>query len=56
MAGRKHVQLTKGRDGRWRFKQVSANGKVTRASQGYAHRRSAIKAAKRDIPHVEIKG
>ena len=51
----KHVRLRKGRDGRWRFSVVNRNGRLTQSSQGYAHKRSAVKAARRDAPGVPIR-
>lgn len=51
-----YVKLTLGRDGRWRFSRVNTNGRKTQSSQGYAYKRSAVKAARRDVPGVEIRG
>ena len=35
MAGRKRVEVYKGRDGLWRFRLVGANGEKQGASQAY---------------------
>lgn len=56
MARTKYVQVFQGKNRRWYFHLRNTNGRITEPSQGYAHRRSAIKAAKRDVPGVEIRG
>lgn len=48
------VELWIGKDGKWYFHKRNANGRVTEPSQGYAYKRSAVKAARRDIPGVPI--
>lgn len=39
-------------DGLWYFHKVNRNGRITEPSQGYAHRRSARGAARRDVAGV----
>lgn len=41
-------------DGLWRFRVRNANGRITEPSQGYTLRRTARKAARRDVPGVPI--
>jgi len=49
-----YVEIIEGRDGRFYFYKVNANGRKTETSQGYKERRYARVAAKRDIPGVRI--
>lgn len=48
------VELYLGENGRWYFHKLNGNGKITEPSQGYKHKQSAVRAAKRDIPGVQI--
>lgn len=56
MAGTKHVQLKQGKNRRWYFSVINANGRKTETSQGYKHRRHARAAARRDAPGLELRG
>lgn len=42
------------RNGKWYFHKRSTNGKITLPSQGYTRKSSAKRAARRDIPSLEI--
>lgn len=48
------VELFRGLDDKWYFHKKHPNGKISSHSQGYKHKRSAKKAAQRDIPGIEI--
>lgn len=51
---RARVELFEGVDGRWYFHKRNANGRITLASQGYTLRRTARRAAQRDIHGLPI--
>lgn len=49
-----HIEVWQAGNGRWYFHRRSSNGQVTQASQGYAHKRGAVFAARRDIGRLPI--
>lgn len=51
---RPRIELWQATNGRWYFHKVARNGRTTSPSQGYAHRRTARAAARRDIGGLPI--
>ena len=44
-----------GLDGRWYFHQKAGNGRIVKeGKQSYKHKRSAVRAARRDMPGLPI--
>ncbi len=54
MAKKPYIELYPGKDGKWYFHKLNRNGKITEQSQGYTLKHNAKKAAKRDIPGLEV--
>lgn len=54
-SSRRWVELFSGTNGKWYFHVKAANGEVTSASQGYANRKGARKAIRRDWPGLEVR-
>lgn len=48
------VEIYRDRAGRYRFRKVNRNGRITEPSQSYKQRRYARAAARRDVPGVPI--
>lgn len=49
-----HVQVFKDRSGEYRFRRVASNGQKTSASEGYASRQGARRAARQNHPDVPV--
>lgn len=48
------VQVFPDRKGRFRFRRIASNGQKTSASQGYASRQGARRAARQNHPGVTL--
>lgn len=55
MTTNRWVELFKGANNKWYFHIKAANGEVTSASQGYADRKGARRAIRRDWPGMTVK-
>ena len=50
-----HAEVFKDSAGKWRYRIVAGNGRITEQSQAYVFRSSAVKGARRGRPDIDIR-